>query len=72
MSVNDECEHDWYEYSDSYTGSGTHCYICRKCNANTYIEPESHKQMRKEYMRNYHEEQELRRKRDEQIDHTGD
>jgi hypothetical protein len=67
-----ECEHDWYEYSDSYTGSGTHCYICRKCNASVRDEPESHKRYREEYLRKYWAEQEAKRKRDEQIDHTGD
>jgi hypothetical protein len=29
------CRHeDYYEYSESYTGSGYHGYVCRDCGAN--------------------------------------
>jgi hypothetical protein len=56
-----ECEHDWYEYADSYTGSGTHCWSCRKCPVSVYEEPESHKVWRRQQEKEYHARQEARR-----------
>jgi len=38
----DEDKHDWFEYSDSYTGSGTHCWSCRKCGSTSWSDPKKY------------------------------
>jgi hypothetical protein len=43
------CNHSWYEYNDSYTGSGCHCWVCRNCNESHQDDPRTPGQKAEDY-----------------------